>query len=227
MLETVVRIAYKLERYWALSDRSIHYEVLNDPPLRQLSKPGSRYVNTKNCDKDLIDLLTRARLSEVIPFEAIEDPTRKIALWPGYDDVGSYEDDELGVFLQGFRRKRPAGQPYHLEIVGEKNTVESSIEAVARYYRIPYTLGRGYCSLDPRKKMLERFRPAASASWYCWSCPISTRTAPSSPPVSWSRCGMISASVRLKDLVPLKVCLNWDTCKSVICPRTSTSRPRR
>jgi hypothetical protein len=25
-------------------------------------------------------------------------------------------------------------------------------------YHIPYTLGRGYCSLDPRKKMLERFR---------------------------------------------------------------------
>jgi hypothetical protein len=49
-------------------------------------------------------------------------------------------------------------QPNHIEIVGEKNTVESSIKTVAMEYCVPYTLGRGYCSLDPREKMYRRYK---------------------------------------------------------------------
>src|SRR5207244_963863 len=39
-----------------------------------------------------------------------------------------------------------------------KNTVESIIRPVAMEYRIPYTLGRGYSSLDPRYKMVRRYQ---------------------------------------------------------------------
>src|SRR5262249_19571500 len=40
---------------------------------------------------------------------------------------------------------------------GEKNTLEGVIKPVAMRYCIPYTLGRGYCSLDPRHKMSKRY----------------------------------------------------------------------
>jgi hypothetical protein len=42
--------------------------------------------------------------------------------------------------------------------VGEKNTVEGSIKPAAMKYCIPYTLGRGYCSIDPRYKLVKRFK---------------------------------------------------------------------
>jgi hypothetical protein len=47
MLVAVRRIVESLSGYWPLSDRSIHYELLNDPPLRHASKPESRYSNCR------------------------------------------------------------------------------------------------------------------------------------------------------------------------------------
>src|SRR5262249_18152251 len=50
------------------------------------------------------------------------------------------------------------GQPNHVEIVGEKMTVEGTIRPVASHFCIPYTIGRGYSSLPPRKDIYERYR---------------------------------------------------------------------
>jgi hypothetical protein len=58
MLEAVARIVFEQREYWPLSDRSIHYDLLNDPPLRHASKPDSRYQNNRDCYKDACDLLT-------------------------------------------------------------------------------------------------------------------------------------------------------------------------
>jgi hypothetical protein len=209
MLDAVVRIVRALDKYWPLSDRSIHYEVLNEPPLRHLSKPNSRYVNNRACYQDLTDLLTRARLNGVIPFEAIEDPTRKIVTWTGYDDVVSFARVELEIFLTGFRRDRQRGQPYHLEIVGEKNTVESSIKDVARHYGIPYTLGRGYCSLDPRKKMLARFQASRKGKL---ALLVLSDFDPDGDGIATSFAESMrdDFGVPMEEMRPVKVCLHWD-----------------
>jgi ParB-like nuclease domain len=157
MLNAVITIVNNQREYWPLSDRSIHYDLLNDPPLRHASKPASRYTNSKESYKDLTDLLTRARLTGEIPFDAIADPTRMVCSWDLDNEVGTFIERELAEFFRGYARNRQQSQPNHIEIVGEKNTVESSIRDVAMEYCIPYTLGRGYCSLDPRRQMLERF----------------------------------------------------------------------
>src|SRR5262249_28777194 len=60
-------------------------------------------------------------------------------------------------FVKGYWRDIQQSQPNYIEIVCEKNTVEGSIRDVAAEFCIPYTLGRGYCSLDPRHKMSQRF----------------------------------------------------------------------
>src|SRR5579871_1789829 len=49
-------------------------------------------------------------------------------------------------------------QPNHVEIVGEKNTIEGVIRPIAMDYTIPYTIGRGYSSLPPRYAMAQRFK---------------------------------------------------------------------
>jgi hypothetical protein len=60
--------------------------------------------------------------------------------------------------LKDYYRDLQQSQPDHIEIVGEKNTVEGVIRPVAGKYCIPYTIGRGYCSLPPRHEMSKRFR---------------------------------------------------------------------
>jgi hypothetical protein len=158
MLEAAIQIIDDQQEYWPLSDRSIHYEMLNVAPLRHRGKPDSRYSNNVQCYKDLCDLLTRARLAGEIPFDAISDPTRTVKSWSLDREPGTFLKREMDHFLWGYSRDLQQSQPNHIEIVGEKNTVEGSIRDVAMEFCIPYTLGRGYCSLDPRHKMGERFR---------------------------------------------------------------------
>jgi hypothetical protein len=158
MLDAVIEIIDGKSDYWPLSDREIHYDLLSDPPLRHSSKPGSRYKNDRSSYQDLCDLLTRARLAGLVSFAAIADPTRTVCNWRLDREPGAFIRRELDDFLKDYWRDRQQSQPNHIEIVGEKNTVEGSIRDVASEFCIPYTLGRGYCSLDPRYKMCQRFR---------------------------------------------------------------------
>lgn len=158
MLNAVIGVLNEQREYWPLSDRSIHYELLNDPPLRHSGKPESRYRNHPTCYQDLCDLLTRARLVGNIPFGAIEDPTRTSEPWDVHREAGGFLARELDGFLLDYARDLQQSQPNHIEIVGEKNTIEGSIKHVASRYCIPYTVGRGYCSLDPRYKMFQRYK---------------------------------------------------------------------
>jgi ParB-like nuclease domain len=157
-LDAIERIIERLRAFWPLSDRLIHYQLLNDPPLIHASKPLSTYRNDQRSYKALTELLTRARVERIIPFGAIHDPTRPVTTWKVFPSPGPFIHEVLDGFLKGYYRDLQAPQPCHLEILGEKNTVGSIIRPVAMHYTIPYTLGRGYSSLPPRHAMAQRFR---------------------------------------------------------------------
>ena len=156
-LVAIKGIIERLSDYWPLSDRLIHYQLLNDPPLIHANKRLSIYRNDQKSYKALTELLTRARLFELIPMAAIHDPTRPITTWDVFQAPGPFIRSELEKFLTGYWRDLQATQPFHLEILGEKNTVASIIRPVAMDYTIPFTLGRGYSSLPPRYDMAQRF----------------------------------------------------------------------
>jgi hypothetical protein len=158
MFLSIRRIIEEKRAYWPLSDREVHYDLLSDPPLRHSSKPESRYRNDRRCYQDLCDMLTRARLAGLIPFQAIADPTRTVCSWNLHSEPGAFIKEALDDLFTGYWRDLQQSQPNHIEIVGEKNTVEGSIRDVASEFCIPYTLGRGYCSLDPRYRMKLRYR---------------------------------------------------------------------
>ncbi len=158
LLDAIGRVLVDRREYWPLSDRQVHYALLNDPPLIHASKPGSTYKNDIKSYKALTDLLTRARLKGLIPWEAISDPTRPVTLWRVHGDPGSFIRSQFDGFLKDYWRDLMRSQPNHIEIVVEKNTVEPIVKPVAMEYTIPLTSGRGYCSVPPRWEMAERFR---------------------------------------------------------------------
>lgn len=158
LLAAVQQIVSQRQSYWPLSDRSVHYALLNDPPLRHASKPNSTYANDRASYKDLTDLLTRARLAGMLPWEALADETRPVALWHADPNVEAFLRRELDALLTGYWRDYQRSQPNHIEIVAEKLTVRGIIEPVAQEYCIPLTVGRGYCSIAPRYELAERYR---------------------------------------------------------------------
>jgi hypothetical protein len=217
MLRAAIKIISSQRDYWPLSDRSIHYDVLNDPPLRHADKPESRYRNHPDCYKDLCDLLTRARLAGDIPFEAIADPTRSIVAWDTHREPGTFLKRELDAFLKGYWRNLQQSQPNHLEIVGEKNTIEGSIRDVAMEYCISYTLGRGYCSLDPRHKMLERFRDSGKGKLVVL---ILSDFDPEGEDIAHSFARSMRDDFGVAEIVAKKVCLTYEQVLERNLPQT-------
>jgi hypothetical protein len=172
-LEAICGVVETYKEFWPLTDRVIHYRLLNDPPLRNAGKPDqylrknkkrenvlvhNRYANVNECYKDTCDIVSRARLIKKISWAAIGDETRPVVTWDVHQGIGSFLKKQFDGFLKGYWRDLMASQPNHVEIVGEKNTIEGIIRPVAMQYTIPYTIGRGYASLDPRHKMAVRFR---------------------------------------------------------------------
>lgn len=157
LLNAIKAVIERLEDFWPLSDRQIHYQLLNNPPLIHAAKPGSRYRNDLKSYKALTELLTRARIAGFISFNVIHDPTRPVRTWAAFESLGAFYRSELENFLDGYYRDLQQSQPNHIEIVGEKNTIEGIIRPVAAQYTIPYTLARGYSSLPPRNAIFDRF----------------------------------------------------------------------
>jgi hypothetical protein len=157
-LNAILKVLEDNKKFLPMSDRSIHYRLLNAPPLRHASKLDSAYRNDRASYKSLVDLLTRARLKGFIPMDAIADETRPVVTWHTWADVRGFVRGELDDLLKNYWRDLMQSQANHVEILVEKNTVASIVKDVAMRYGIPMTSGRGFCSLPPRNDMAERFK---------------------------------------------------------------------
>jgi hypothetical protein len=157
MLDAVLRVLESYRQFLPVTLRRIHYALLNDPPLRHAGKPGSRYRNTVQSYKDLSDLLLRARQENYLPWEWVHDPTRPVTNWACHDNVQDFMREQFKGFLRGYHRDYLQSQPNHIEMVGEKITLDGVIRPVVGEYGIRVTTGRGYCSYSKLKEMADRF----------------------------------------------------------------------
>lgn len=163
LLSAIRSVLEERRAFWPVSDRQIHYALLNNPPLIHASKPDSTYQNTPQCYKALTDILTRARMAGLIAMEVISDETRPVIVCDVHPAPDTFIKSEMDGFLKGFYRDLMQSQPNHIEILGEKNTVQGVLRPIAEQYRIPFTTSRGYCSLPPRHNMAERFRKSGKS----------------------------------------------------------------
>jgi hypothetical protein len=147
MVAAVMRTFEERKKYLPLTDRSIHYALLNYPPLRHTSKPKSRYRNDRDSYKSLVELLTRMRVAGMIPMKWIDDETRPVTTWKVYNNPSDFIREQLNGFLKGYSGNLLKSQPHHYELLGEKNTCNVVLERVAMKYRMPLTSGRGDASL--------------------------------------------------------------------------------
>lgn len=157
MLDAVLAVLNNLRVFWPLSLRTVHYNLLNDPPLRHAKKLASRYRNDRACYGDLSSLCTRARVAGLLPWEAIEDPTRPVTTWNIHRSAADYIHEQVAGFMGGYWRDLLQSQPDHIEVIGEKNTLAKVIQPVCSDYTVPLTIGRGYSSLPPRKEIYDRW----------------------------------------------------------------------
>jgi hypothetical protein len=156
-LDAVLKIIDDMSDYLPLSERQIHYRLLNDPPLIHSRKPNSVYCNDKRSYVALSDLCTRARLAGAIPMDVIEDTTRGTDIWRVFSNAQEFVQKELRELFRHYSLDLQRSQPRHLEIVVEKNTVLGIVRPIASRYCLPLTSARGFISLPPRAAIANRF----------------------------------------------------------------------
>lgn len=156
-LAAVTKIVEDCRQEWPISNRAIHYQLLNDPPLTHDAKPDSRYKNDKGFSHKLSSLLTRARIAGLIPMEAICDEERDCVVWNVRPDVSSFVAEQQRDFMCGYARDLMQSQPHHVEVVVEKRTKYAAAKRVAMNYTIPVTAGKGFASIPPRYAIAKRY----------------------------------------------------------------------
>ena len=164
-LRAVQAVVERLEPFWPLTLRQIHYQLLNDPPLTLTPRRSKfnvekkyRYRNDPRFYDKLVALCVPARYRGFIPWSAIDDPTRPHFSRYGFESVQEFMQQETENFLTGYHRNRQQDQPHHIEVFGEKNTLIQIMKPVCQEYYVPLTIGRGCCSHPVWRDMAGRFQ---------------------------------------------------------------------
>ena len=203
--KAIIKLVFSYQDHWPLTDRRIHYYLLNDPPMKNTGKAHrSRYANDKSSYNNLTDMLTRMRLNGDIPFRSISDETRPVVTWECFQSPRGFLRKELNQFCQSYWRDLMQTQPNHIEILGEKNTVWPTIRKVAMRYRIPVTSGRGHASLDPRLKMFHRYQQSGKQKLILI---VASDFDPAGECIAESFCRSMRDDFGVEDIVPIKAAL--------------------
>lgn len=159
MFEAVKQIILVDRReFWPMSVRTVHYALLNLRPLRNTNRADSQYANDRNSYQDLSNLLTRARLTGVIPWQAITDETRPTTIWNVWRNPRAFIRNELDEFCTNYWRDLMQSQPNHIEAIFEKNTIFGIGKSITMRYCIPTMSGRGFSAIDPYHAIYQRYK---------------------------------------------------------------------
>jgi hypothetical protein len=161
-LRAVQKVIESLRNFWPLTIRTIHYKLLNDPPLTQVTKKRKerwRYKNNLACYNKLSNLLVSARYADDVSFSAIDDSTREsIEGQRGFQDISQFLRQQVSRFLTGYHRDRREGQVHHVEVVVEKMTLLGIVDDICRHFYLPLTPLKGYGGPSLWRRIEERYR---------------------------------------------------------------------
>lgn len=211
MVGAILQVLEDQADFLPITDRQIHYRLLNDPPLIHASK-AVIYGNNAKSYRALCELLTRGRLACRIPWDAIEDPTRPVTTWNVFGNPEPYIAKETENLFTKYWRDLLQSQPHHIEIIGEKNTIAGIIRPIAAEFTIPFTIGRGYASIQPRYELAKRFRASQKEMLILL---FLTDFDPDGEEIAHSFARSMRDDFGINELHPIKVGLNSDQVKAL------------
>lgn len=129
-------IANGLKEYQPLTLRQVYYQLV----AKNLIK------NTKSQYTMLSTLIKQMRLDGLLPWNVIEDRTRRVSGKRGFNDPGEFIKQEVGSFLKGYSRCLVQDQENYVEIWIEKDALSRIFEDIAWTYCIRCVTCKGFMS---------------------------------------------------------------------------------
>ncbi len=148
-LGNVIPILERLKNYWPLTLRQIYYQLVAAEIIE----------NQINAYRKLSEVLTHARLSGKVPWDALEDRSRIFMESYGYLDKEAIVKNHTRQYLTDYKRDMLTGQDRRLELWVEKDALSQICHDVAKNYRVPVIVARGFSSVsflhDARVRILQ------------------------------------------------------------------------
>lgn len=137
-LNRVKEILEDLQDYKPLTLRQVYYQLV-----------GKGFIENNRSQYGMLSgLLKWARLEGRVSWDDIEDRVRALHDLTGYDRPETFIEDELAVFLSGYRRDLLQTQEKFIEVWIEKDALSSIFTRVARGYTVPVVVCRGFSSVS-------------------------------------------------------------------------------
>jgi hypothetical protein len=133
----VIKVVNELEDYWPLTLRQIYYQLV----------AGGHIDNTRSEYNMLSKLVKWMRIDDKLPWEVLEDRTRTITDKKGFANLGTFIDQELEYFLEGYSRCLVQDQNNYIEVWTEKDALFRIFWDVVYPYCMRAVVCRGYQSI--------------------------------------------------------------------------------
>jgi hypothetical protein len=113
-VKNILKVLEERRAYWPLSDRGVHYQLLNYHFVRGYYHPRRededwggpprvlRYMNDRHSYQATVDLLVRLRLDGTIPWEALADPTRPVKEFRPFDNIRKFVQQQKDKLFVGY-----------------------------------------------------------------------------------------------------------------------------
>jgi hypothetical protein len=118
LVPKTIEVLNDLEDYWPLTLRQVYYRLVASQVID----------NNLNRYQGLSVLLTKLRRLHVVPWDVIEDRTRRISDKRGWQSAEEFARDEVSNFLRGYDRCLVQEQENYVEIFVEKDALAAIFE---------------------------------------------------------------------------------------------------
>lgn len=120
-------------------------------------------TNSERSYQNLSSLVTNARMSGLMDWEAIEDRVRQPQVPSEFEDL----DELVEAALHTYRLPRWKGQDNYVELWVEKDALAGVLRPIAKKFHITMMVNRGYSSASAMYESADRFHRGAHASLPC------------------------------------------------------------
>lgn len=154
---SIIKTLEKNREYLPITLRSLHYQLLNDPPITS-KRSGRVYGNDLDSYRLLSRIATSLRTEGFVHYSAIADPTRRLDSNRGFENVDFYKKEQLNQLYSTYTRDLLRSQPYYFALIVEKETLSHLVDRVARGYGMPVLYCKGSSSITLRYRLVEDWK---------------------------------------------------------------------
>ncbi len=135
--DRVMEIVEGLQQYWPLTLRQIYYQLVAQGHIK----------NNRSQYNMLSKLVKWMRIDDILPWDVLEDRTRRVTDKRGFESLEQFIDQECEYFLTGYDRCLVQDQNKYVEVWTEKDALMGIFESVVYPYCMRAVVCRGYQSI--------------------------------------------------------------------------------